>query len=457
MTREEARAWLEVAEHVEEVELRRAYLRKVKAHKPERDPEGFKRTREAYELLQQPEGDRRDVAPRPPGREPSSAEPTPEGVVAVPIVAIEATLREALAQLRTMEAAAERLTHLRALMAEHPSSIPVVCELELELCAGDRYEEAADVLRAAIDRGLVALERILFLRHAPRLTDEELARLEQSAIRDRDLLVTLALIARRRWAEVEARARSGLAASETPVHYLPVVLELFSHERAKSARRVLTALKARVAELGSGMGLRPGDKAYLLLVSELASLRLTRPLLGTLARDVRRGTFHETRAYLVDVEYRECVIALNLIYEHAPMIGRLIGRLRLAAPQAEVFPELIAEDHGFERLIFKGLGAAGVAVAALFVVMLAFGDVHVRVSSSLLAPAATVRLVDGEPEVGCEGDGGCAAALEISRALDANDCARALARLETFERLHTERMERFVVALRARAFTRCPE
>ncbi|MBN4059279.1 hypothetical protein JYT22_01345, partial [Endomicrobium sp. AH-315-J14] len=30
--------------------MRRAYLRAVKKHKPERDPEGFKRVREAYEV-----------------------------------------------------------------------------------------------------------------------------------------------------------------------------------------------------------------------------------------------------------------------------------------------------------------------------------------------------------------------------------------------------------------------
>jgi hypothetical protein len=34
------------------VEVRRAYLRQVKAHPPERDPEGFRRVREAFELLQ---------------------------------------------------------------------------------------------------------------------------------------------------------------------------------------------------------------------------------------------------------------------------------------------------------------------------------------------------------------------------------------------------------------------
>src|SRR6478736_1556213 len=31
--------------------LKRAYLKKVRAHPPERDPEGFRRVREAYEFL----------------------------------------------------------------------------------------------------------------------------------------------------------------------------------------------------------------------------------------------------------------------------------------------------------------------------------------------------------------------------------------------------------------------
>ncbi len=35
-------------------EVRQAYLRKVREHPPERDPEGFKRVREAYETLRSP-------------------------------------------------------------------------------------------------------------------------------------------------------------------------------------------------------------------------------------------------------------------------------------------------------------------------------------------------------------------------------------------------------------------
>lgn len=47
----EARELLQVDEAIDAKGLERAYLRAVKRHKPERDPEGFQRVREAYERL----------------------------------------------------------------------------------------------------------------------------------------------------------------------------------------------------------------------------------------------------------------------------------------------------------------------------------------------------------------------------------------------------------------------
>jgi len=51
MTIDEALEALGMASHPGQVELRRAYLAKIKAHKPELDPVGFTRVRSAYELL----------------------------------------------------------------------------------------------------------------------------------------------------------------------------------------------------------------------------------------------------------------------------------------------------------------------------------------------------------------------------------------------------------------------
>ena len=51
MTFEEALVILDIDATVDDKVARRAYLRAVKAHPPERDPEGFRRVREAYDLV----------------------------------------------------------------------------------------------------------------------------------------------------------------------------------------------------------------------------------------------------------------------------------------------------------------------------------------------------------------------------------------------------------------------
>jgi len=51
VTSSEARQILGVSEHASEQEIRRAYLRRVAEHRPEQDPEGFQRVRQAYETL----------------------------------------------------------------------------------------------------------------------------------------------------------------------------------------------------------------------------------------------------------------------------------------------------------------------------------------------------------------------------------------------------------------------
>jgi hypothetical protein len=53
-------------------QLRRAYLRAIKKHKPERDPDGFRRVRDAYELLSRAsfdDGTELDVTLRTPARQ----------------------------------------------------------------------------------------------------------------------------------------------------------------------------------------------------------------------------------------------------------------------------------------------------------------------------------------------------------------------------------------------------
>ncbi|HEX2678912.1 MAG TPA: hypothetical protein VHM19_19810 [Polyangiales bacterium] len=67
--------------------VRRAYLRKLKQHPPERDPEGFKRLRDAYEQLQHGTSFMRVLpeTPSPPPTAASSAVPLPEPARAEPV------------------------------------------------------------------------------------------------------------------------------------------------------------------------------------------------------------------------------------------------------------------------------------------------------------------------------------------------------------------------------------
>ena len=53
MTIDEARRILGVADDAAPDEVRRAYTRLVKVHKPDRDPDGFRRVREAFEQIRE--------------------------------------------------------------------------------------------------------------------------------------------------------------------------------------------------------------------------------------------------------------------------------------------------------------------------------------------------------------------------------------------------------------------
>jgi len=61
MTWEQARETLGVLPAATEVDVRAAYLAKVRLHPPDRDPEAFERIRDAYDLLRDPRRRARQV------------------------------------------------------------------------------------------------------------------------------------------------------------------------------------------------------------------------------------------------------------------------------------------------------------------------------------------------------------------------------------------------------------
>ena len=101
LERAAARELLGVGEDADADTLRRAYLRALKKHRPERDPEGFKRVREAYELLQTSIG-ARWAGPPPSALRPSALDEAPAGVDApardAPVEDLGSASLDALAQ-----------------------------------------------------------------------------------------------------------------------------------------------------------------------------------------------------------------------------------------------------------------------------------------------------------------------------------------------------------------------
>jgi len=143
---EEARVVLGLADSDEPTRdrVRRAYLRKLREHSPERDPAGFQRLRAAYEMLQQIDdfvSPPITIAPAPrpsttPAPEPSD-EPTPE-TPALDVPALDARAPDPTAAILDLHAdilqalddnrlddASDLAAECRALHADAPLSQPV--------------------------------------------------------------------------------------------------------------------------------------------------------------------------------------------------------------------------------------------------------------------------------------------------------------------------------------------
>src|SRR4051812_21230352 len=180
MTFDEALRELGIDTSATPEEVRRAYLRGIKTRKPETDPEGFRRLREAYEIvtgaLSQPQ-----MEPDPSPEE-ERAEAPPE------LAALAARLRDLPAETHLEE----RLAALREAVREHPRSVGVRWWLIQELGRAGRRKEVLEALREGEAEGLPGFlesRAANFPESVVDLTDVE--RLESTSSPD-----TLALAAR---------------------------------------------------------------------------------------------------------------------------------------------------------------------------------------------------------------------------------------------------------------------
>jgi len=180
MTLDEALQELGIERSASPEEARRAYLRGVKTRKPESDPEGFRRLREAYELvsgaLRSPASDAApaEVQPEdgPDGEDWDDEEAAPPELVnlAAQLSALPAETR--LEQL---------LALLRQTVQEHPGSSGVRWWLVEELNRAGREQELLATLLGGEAAGFPGFLETRAARFPGTVEENDLARLEQSS------------------------------------------------------------------------------------------------------------------------------------------------------------------------------------------------------------------------------------------------------------------------------------
>jgi curved DNA-binding protein CbpA len=161
MSEDEARAELGLLVDADAAAIKRAYLRAVRAHPPERDPEGFARVREAFELLSAPTPVlpfELAVRPQPAASaRPAPAPPVAAETAAQPSLAAEVTAPAATTSgpkpTRRQELAAMTTSFVAACRGDAQVMGPYTaagCDLAVELFDFAMAEEGRAVV-AAID------------------------------------------------------------------------------------------------------------------------------------------------------------------------------------------------------------------------------------------------------------------------------------------------------------------
>lgn len=320
MTVAQAMALLGVGTLATPKEIRRAYLRLVKKHKPERDPEGFQRVRAAYELLQ-------DGIPAwaRPGEEPEDADPFDTEA------ALEA-LREALAasgmgDVPVLEDEGEARARERTPVA--PTLKALVEEEALEGLLEGHTGHPRDLLHRAAGAAREGRAAV-----AGRLAEATLDEIEYAMLGDEldfaaILVVACALAAEQRWDQAEA---------------------LYSR-----ARRLHEALYLRVAH--------PGVEGDRRVTGGMFALRehLPEPVLRACATAMMDGDWTPVQRRILEhlPSHEDREIAAFLLSEHAPVLFYRV---------AEVWPH-VPRPRTVDSPWWVWLGAGAAALVVALVLM----------------------------------------------------------------------------------------
>jgi hypothetical protein len=277
---EHARSLLGVDASADAETIRRAYLRAIKKTKPERDPEGFQKIREAYELAKRFAG----YAPAP--VVPSADEVQP------------ANRYDALSARMQGQSLDERLATLRAELAVDGD--PEIRRwLFEELHMEGRAEEATALARAAADQGDKQMLLQLALDAPEELTDDELRE-----VADRDApRITGELIARGMKDEALAVVERSLGRFASDKHpdirdALDTALVFVEEGAFDEAATTIARLREQITKLGIGAHLMEHDKLDLMLVSDFVAVapRLPGELRASVGKALRLGDLQSAEA-----------------------------------------------------------------------------------------------------------------------------------------------------------------
>lgn len=379
MTFEEALRELEIGPESSADEIRRAYLRKLKTRKPEVDPEGFRRLREAYDLLDENAGFLPMRGTAPPA-EPAQEPPPPlRPLEPSPVVDIQ----RKLAQVDHPE---ERLAVLRRAVREHPRVETLRWWLlrELENCG--LKDEALELLLSSDRVGLGGFLEYLAARYPDALTEDDLERLVASG--NPEELTTAAeawLVRGSPVRAVETLFRAMAIGDEAddlrtpePRRILAFLLYVQGEGDREEAERLQERFRERLRGAGREVDLLDDQAAALWRIAQeiaLLSPQFPGMIRTAIARAVASGSPEQAVSmihWLIESDPLAAWQAAPEIRE-LPALEELYGELfaDLPLPVAQVAGPVLAESSGWERdrSFLRGclLPAALVSFLLLFV------------------------------------------------------------------------------------------
>lgn len=439
MTLDEARGVLGVPAEATDDEVRRAYTRLVKQHKPDKDPEGFRRVRGAYELLREAKSAEAFLAglgaPSRP-MAPASAAPAlaPAPGTADEAVPSAADAPEQDARDRDdAKLAADRAAlftelgtllrtrrhqvpaRLRAHLVAHPTDDLTRMEASRFFTGIGEFETAFALLSegARVGREPLAFAARLAAWKPSLLDEEMIAALVADPRTAPDACI--ALVARRRGEEAATLARAALAADARAgisrrAHWMHGVAALIERGGAALAREI----HATVQEQTPADVLHEDDPIQTLLVDELVRASpyvdadVLRVVGALVASPVRGSILLDADPLLPDMR----ADAIAVLRQHAPQLTRL------AFPD-ELEPRRRQQPPSARALLLLGV----IVLSALALVSVgAYLDARAH-------PADHPLLRSDASDTLCRhalvGDRVCALSLHVDYWLGQRDCAQA--------------------------------